>query len=59
MYGTKHILETIRYLCNQYVDSYHWFVIVKDSTYVNVSTLVKVLDRLTPSIEIAICKCLI
>ena len=57
MYGTKHILETIRHLCNQYVDSYHWFVIVKDSTYVNVPTLVKVLDRLTPSIEIAICKC--
>ena len=52
----NHILETLRYLCNQHLDSYHWFVIVKDSTYINVPTLVKVLDRLTPSVEIAICK---
>ena len=55
LFGTQHVLDAMTRICDRLVQRYHWFVLMQDSTYIRVSTLNHVLNRLTPSTEIAIC----
>lgn len=45
-YGPEHVRHTLTYACEHVIGQYQWYMVVKETTYVNSAALLALLDKL-------------